>query len=76
MERADREDRVVVTKDADFVIAHTLTARPRSLLLIATGNIGNEALEALLRDTLPRIVLALESSKFVELGRDYLTSHT
>ncbi len=73
--QADREDRVVVTKDADFVITHTLTARPRRLLLIATGNIGNEALLALLRDNLAQVVLALESSTFVELGHDFLTSH-
>jgi len=74
-EIADRENRVVVTKDADFVTSHTLTGQPRSLLLIATGNIGNDALEVLLRSHLPRIVLALEKSQYVELGQDYLTSH-
>ena len=72
---ADREGRVVVTKDADFVVSHTLAKRPRRLLLVATGNIDNEALEILLRANLARIVPALEESNFVELGRDYLTSH-
>ncbi|OGA06903.1 MAG: hypothetical protein A3H33_02100 [Betaproteobacteria bacterium RIFCSPLOWO2_02_FULL_65_20] len=75
IERADRENRVVVTKDADFVTSHTLSGRPRSLLLIATGNISNDALEVMLRSHLPRIVLAQEKSQFVELGQDYLTSH-
>ena len=72
---ADRENRVVVTKDADFVTSHTLTGRPRGLLPIATGNIGNDALEVLLHSHLPRVVLALEKSQYVELGQDYLTSH-
>ena len=75
MERAEREDRVVITKDADFVIAHTLNARPRNLLLIATGNIANDALEALMRANLPRIVQAFDECDFVELGKDHLTSH-
>ena len=63
------------TKDADFVVSHTLAKGPRRLLLVATENIDNEALEILLRANLARIVPALEESNFVELGRDYLTSH-
>ncbi len=72
---ADDENRVVVTKDADFVTSHTLNGQPRSLLLIATGNIGNAALEALLRGNLAQIAQALDKSLFVELGKGYLTSH-
>lgn len=75
LECVDRENRVVVTKDADFVTSHTLTGRPSGLLLIATGNIGNDALEVLLLSHLSQIVLALETSQYVELGQDYLTSH-
>jgi predicted nuclease of predicted toxin-antitoxin system len=74
-ELADREDRVVVSKDADFVVSHTLSAKPHRLLLIATGNINNDALEEILRANLPRIIVALDSSNFVEVGRDHLISH-
>jgi predicted nuclease of predicted toxin-antitoxin system len=38
---AKREDRVVVTKDADFVDSHLLRNQPEKLFLISTGNIGN-----------------------------------
>ena len=75
IERADSEDRVVVTKDVDFVVEHTLNSRPRRLLLIATGNISNLSLETLLRKNLAEVIIALERSSFVELGRDFLTSH-
>ena len=34
-ELADREGRVVVSKNADFVVSHTLSAKPYRLLLIA-----------------------------------------
>jgi predicted nuclease of predicted toxin-antitoxin system len=35
---ADRELRVVVSKDTDFVDGHLLRGRPATLLLISTGN--------------------------------------
>lgn len=38
--RAIRDDRIVVTKDSDVVQNFILTGQP-TLLLIATGNIGN-----------------------------------
>ena len=53
---ADREQRVVVTKDADFVDSHVLRGRPARLLLISTGNISNRDLEALLVPLIPDIV--------------------
>src|SRR5437879_4424434 len=53
---ADREQRIVVTKDADFVDAHILRGRPAKLLLISTGNISNRDLEALMVPLLPDIV--------------------
>jgi predicted nuclease of predicted toxin-antitoxin system len=44
---ADEEDRVVVTKDSDFRCSHTVSGTPAWLLLIATGNIRNDELLAL-----------------------------
>lgn len=72
---AQREQRIVVTKDDDFVQSHLISGRPEKLLLIATGNIGNAALESLLRANLAAIAKAFESGRFVEIGRDVLTIH-
>lgn len=72
---AEREHRVVVTKDDDFVQSYLISGRPEKLLLIATGNIGNAELEILLRANLPAILAALESGKFIEINRDALTVH-
>lgn len=44
---ATRDDRIVVTKDADFVESFVLLHAPPKLLLISTGNIRNSDLEAL-----------------------------
>lgn len=72
---ATNEQRIVVTKDDDFVQSHLIAGRPEKLLLIATGNIGNVELETLLRNNLARIEQALQSGRFVEIGRHELTLH-
>lgn len=69
---ADREQRVVVTKDADFVDSHLLQGRPAKLLLISTGNISNKDLEAQLTPAIPDIVRESGSNSFLELNQDGL----
>jgi predicted nuclease of predicted toxin-antitoxin system len=71
-ERADTEGRVVVTKDQDFRDAHLLARSPRQLLVVATGNITNDALLSLFELHLDAIVSALDEADFVELTRDAL----
>ncbi len=68
-EAAERDQRVVVSKDADFVDAHLLHARPAKLLLISTGNINNRELEMLLTPLIPDIVREFQTCSFLELGR-------
>lgn len=68
LEVAEREQRIVVTKDADFVDGHLLFGRPAKLLLISTGNIGNRDLESLLVPRIPEIVREFSSNAFLELG--------
>jgi predicted nuclease of predicted toxin-antitoxin system len=67
---ADRDQRVVVTKDADFVDSHVLAGQPARLLLISTGNIGNRDLKAIIVPLIPDIVREFEFNSFVELSRD------
>jgi predicted nuclease of predicted toxin-antitoxin system len=65
---ANREQRVLVTKDADFVDTHLLRGRPAKLLLISTGNISNRDLEALVVPLIPDIVREFQAHSFLELG--------
>jgi predicted nuclease of predicted toxin-antitoxin system len=69
IECADREQRVVITKDADFVNSHLLQARPAKLLLISTGNIRNQELEQLVVSLIPDIVREFQVHSFIEMGR-------
>jgi len=69
------EDRVIVTKDADFVNSFWLTEKPRQLLLVSTGNIGNRELNDLLDRHLDEIVEGFAGHSFLELDRDGLIVH-
>ena len=52
---ADRDDRIVVTKDADFRNSHLLTGSPVRLLIMAPGNIRNDDLLNLVESRLAEI---------------------
>lgn len=74
-EYADAEGGVVVTKDADFRHSHTVSKTPKRLLVVATGNIGNDELLALFEQRIAEIVTAFAGSVFVELHREVLVVH-
>ena len=48
--------------------SHILHGRPAKLLLISTGNISNQDLEALLVPLIPDIIREFGSHSFLELG--------
>ena len=72
--RAEKDGRIVVSKDADFVQTFLTTGNPR-LLLISTGNVSNADLEKILRANLSGIEAAFATSRFVEITRDALVIH-
>ena len=72
---ASSEQRVLVTKDGDFVDSFFLRGQPPKLLFVTTGNIPNKDLLALFRANLPAITSALSSHSFVEIDRNGLTIH-
>ena len=69
------EQRIVITKDADFVNSFLLSGVPYKLLLVSTGNINNQELEGIFAKNLSVIVGALEMYEFVEITRTSLIEH-
>jgi predicted nuclease of predicted toxin-antitoxin system len=72
---ADAENRIVVTKDDDFVYSFLVQGRPAGLLLIGTGNISNTELLALFQERLPALVESFVNCHFVELTRECILLH-
>jgi predicted nuclease of predicted toxin-antitoxin system len=72
---AIQENRVVVTKDNDFVTSFLLHGTPPKLLLISTGNISNDDLSRLLALNLATLEKAFSQHDFVELSATTITIH-
>lgn len=72
---AEKENRVVMTKDADFVNSFLLLRKPPQLLLISTGNITNANLEAIFVPQIAAISVAFSTASFIELTRTAIIVH-
>ena len=70
---AERDGRVVVTKDEDFVDSQLLKKRPSKLLAVSTGNIRNKELEKLFVPLIPDIVREFGQHSYLDVGSDGLT---
>jgi predicted nuclease of predicted toxin-antitoxin system len=72
---AESDERVVITKDSDFVHSHLLYERPAKLLLVSTGNISNSELEVLFTSQIETLTKIFENHFFVELSRAAVVVH-
>jgi len=69
------EQRVVISKDADFIESLLISDKPYKLLYIATGNTSNRELQELLEKNMAEIEQALTSHRLVELTPSSLIIH-
>jgi predicted nuclease of predicted toxin-antitoxin system len=67
-DRAVAENRIVITKDSDFLKLKILENKPQKLLLITTGNISNTNLLNLFSENFPTIVILFQTFEIVELS--------
>ncbi len=71
------EQRMVATKDADFVDSFILQQKPWKLMLISTGNISNAELEKLFEMNIEKLKEVFDAGfKFVELSRTAIIVHS
>ena len=69
------DQRVLITKNADFVNSFLLRGEPFKLLLVATGNIRNVELLALFDLHLPDLANLFVKAAFVEMNHQGLVLH-
>jgi predicted nuclease of predicted toxin-antitoxin system len=73
---AREQDRCVITKDGDFQISYQLGRGPRQLLLVSTGNLGNDRLIFLFETHHDRLIKGFQSNSFLELTLASLVVHS
>ena len=69
------EERIVVTKDNDFLESFLIHGRPRKLILIRTGNIGNNELKNLFDKQLERISSLMMENSLIEITKTEIVIH-
>lgn len=72
---AAKEDRILITKDADFIDWHHLQGRPPKLLLVSTGNASTNDLLHLFENHISKIVSAFQEFAFIEITSTDLIVH-
>lgn len=70
-----QQNRIVVTKDRDFLDSFLIRQEPYKLLLVTTGNITNTELVTLFRNKLPQLTQLFQEHSFIELNRDAMIVH-
>jgi predicted nuclease of predicted toxin-antitoxin system len=70
-----QQERVVITKDSDFLNSFLTIQQPYKLLLVTTGNIKNVELEALFASNLKALIEMFEQHRYIEMSRDLIIIH-
>jgi len=69
------QNRIVITKDSDFLDSHLIHGIPSKLLLVATGNIINKALLSLFDKYFETIEKLFDSYDLIELDNEQIIGH-
>ena len=73
---AEKENRIVISKDNDFIQYRILHNQPERLLMVTTGNIINKVLLQLFEVNFPAIrQLFEEGKKVIEIDTESITVH-
>lgn len=65
---SELEDRIIITKDKDFLDSHILLNKPKKLVLITSGNIKNKEFFVLFRNNFKTITQLLSKHSLIELN--------
>ncbi len=74
-EVSEDQNRIVITKDSDFVDSFYVQGIPKKLLLISTGNIKNSLLFSLFTNNIDKIIILFETNDLVEMDNEDIIAH-
>lgn len=70
-----QQERIVITKDSDFLESFLIKRQPYKLLLVTTGNITNIELEILFLANLDKLSGLFNQHFYIELSRSDIIVH-
>lgn len=69
------QERIVITKDSDFLDSFLISGRPYKLLLVTTGNITNTELLELFKKNLSQLSGLFEQHSLIEINHNNMIVH-
>lgn len=75
LDLSEAQERIVITKDGDFLQSFILKKLPPKLLLVSTGNINNDALLLLFSENFSAMVDLLKQNDLIELTKFEIVVH-
>jgi predicted nuclease of predicted toxin-antitoxin system len=72
---AIKENRIVISKDVDFLQSFIVRWEPRKLIMVRTGNIPNSQLLSIFQGNLNTIIKFIKRSDLVEVGKNDIAEH-
>jgi predicted nuclease of predicted toxin-antitoxin system len=72
---ADEENRIVISKDSDFLDNYILDGSPKKLLIVSTGNINNRNLIQLFEKNLETLKSLFEKNSVIEINEEEIQIH-
>jgi predicted nuclease of predicted toxin-antitoxin system len=76
IEIATKDERVVITKDNDFLESHMVRGKPEKLVIVRTGNIKNNSLIKLFEYNIITLVELLLDNSLIEINQTEIIVHT
>ena len=76
LELCVREDRIVITKDNDFLESYLLLGKPKQLIFVRTGNIRNSELLNLFERNIDSLISILNNYTLIEINKEEIISHS
>lgn len=75
LEIAQLENRIVISKDSDFLQSYILQGKPEKLILIITGNIRNTDLIEIIEKNFEKIADSITKFNVLEINRETIIIH-
>ena len=72
---SEKENRIIITKDNDFLESFLLSGRPKKLIMINTGNIRNIELLSIFKNNIDIISKSIEENSLIEINGTDLIVH-
>ncbi len=69
---AETQNRIIISKDVDFLNSHLIKSLPSKLVIVKTGNISNRKLIEIFDSSLDLIIRMLKHSDLVEVNQKFI----